>query len=225
MEAKLAVVVLKGRVELVRPMDPAPVNDHHDFFPDFAEGGHDLMDILAQLLGIKMRHDFVEDFGGAILDGANDAEQHPTGDTAPGAILHPCLAFAGLLAFDLALAQGTYWEARALGGAPPARPRQGKAPQDRFVCIEQNDLAPARLVLEGRQCERAIGESRRVGIKATGGAVVAYVFFFNTPRTLSRPRWTPVSRAKTVASSRQLQWEWIEPCWRGSSSTRRLRCF
>jgi hypothetical protein len=25
-----------------------------------------------------------------------------------------------------------------------------------------------------------------------------------------------------VASSRQLHWEWIEPCWRGSSSTRRL---
>jgi hypothetical protein len=53
-------------------------------------------------------HDFIEDSGGPILDGANDAEQHPTGDAAPGAILHPCLAFAGLLAFDLALAQGTY---------------------------------------------------------------------------------------------------------------------
>src|SRR6266581_1818175 len=107
MEAKLAVVVLQGRVELVRPMDPAPVNDHHDVFPDCAEGGHDWMDILAPLLGINMRHDFVEDFGGAILDGAHDAEQHPTGHTAPGAILHPCLAFAGLRACDLALAQGT----------------------------------------------------------------------------------------------------------------------
>src|SRR5437763_11286100 len=88
MEAKLAVVGRKGRGELVRPMDPAPVNDHHDFFPDVAEGCHDLMEIVAQLLGIKMRHDVVEDFGGAILDGANDAEQHPTGNTAPGAILH-----------------------------------------------------------------------------------------------------------------------------------------
>jgi hypothetical protein len=26
-------------------------------------------------------------------------------------------------------------------------------------------------------------------------------------RMLSRPSWTPVSRAKTVASSRQLHWE------------------
>ena len=124
-----------------------------------------------------MGHDFIEDFGGPILDGAKDAEQHPTGDAAPGAILHPCLAFAGLLAFDLALAQGTYREASALGCAPPARPRQGKAPQDRFVCIEQNELAPARLVLEGSEVNRAVGKVCGVGIKTTGGAIVAEIFF------------------------------------------------
>jgi len=147
MEAQLAVVVGEGRVELVRSMDPAAIDDHHDLFVRFAEGRHHLMQILTELLGIEVRHDFIEDFGGAILDRANDAEQHATGDAAPGTILHPRLAFEGLLAFDLALAQGAGREAIALGSAPPARPGQGKAPEDRFVLIEQNDLAPAGSIL------------------------------------------------------------------------------
>src|SRR5262244_4135576 len=117
MEAKLAVVVLKGRVELVGPMDPAAIDDHHDLFAGFTEGRHHLMEILTQLLGIKVRHDFIEDFGGTILDGPNDAEQHAAGDTAPGAILPPRLPFEGLLAFDLARAQGADGEASTLGGA------------------------------------------------------------------------------------------------------------
>ena len=91
--------------------------------------------------------------------------------------MHPRLAFEGLLAFDLTLAQGARGEARALGFAPPARPGQGKAPQDRFVFIEQNDLTTARLVLQGSECERAIGEISRGGSQATGGAVVAYLLF------------------------------------------------
>src|SRR6266568_8589906 len=120
MEAKRVVVVLKGRVELVGPMDPTAIDDHHDLWAELAERRHDLMNILAELLRIKVGHDFIEDFGGPILDGANDAEQHPTGDAAPGAILPPCLAFEGLLAFDLALVQGTCRKASALGFAPPA---------------------------------------------------------------------------------------------------------
>ena len=47
MKAKLLAVVLEGRVELVRPVDPATIDDHHDLFPDFAEGSHHLMHILA----------------------------------------------------------------------------------------------------------------------------------------------------------------------------------
>ena len=171
------MVVLKGRVELVGPMDPAAIDDHDDLFADFAEGRHHLMEILAPLLGITMRDDLIKDFGGPILDGAQHAEQHPAGDAAPGAILPPRLAFEGLLAFDLALAQGTYREASALGCAPPARPRESKAPQDRFVCIEQNDLAPARPVLEGREVDRAVGKVCGVRIKTTCGAVVAELFF------------------------------------------------
>ena len=100
------MVVLEGRVEFVRPMDPAAIDDHDDLCVDFAEGRHHLMDILAQLLRIKVRHDFIEDFRGPILDGADHAEQHATRDAAPGAILHPRLAFEAFFAFDLTLAQG-----------------------------------------------------------------------------------------------------------------------
>ena len=74
MEAKLAVVVVEGRVELVRPMTPAPIDDHHDLFLGLPEGRHHLVPILAQLLGIKVWHDCREDLRGAIVDGADDAE-------------------------------------------------------------------------------------------------------------------------------------------------------
>jgi hypothetical protein len=43
-------------------MEPAPIDDHHDLFPGFPEGGHDLMNILAKRLRINMRDDFIEDF-------------------------------------------------------------------------------------------------------------------------------------------------------------------
>jgi hypothetical protein len=55
-----------------------------------------------------MRDDLIEDFGGAILDGANDTEQHATGDTAPGVIAFPRLAFEGFRLFDLARIQWAY---------------------------------------------------------------------------------------------------------------------
>src|SRR4029450_4811543 len=128
-------------IDLMLAMDPAAIHDHHDVFAGFAERRHDLMEVLAQLLGIKVRHDFVEDLRGAILDRADDAEQHAAGDATPRAILQPRVAFEGLIAFDLTVAQRACWDARALGCAPPARSEQGKAPEDGFVFIEQNDLA------------------------------------------------------------------------------------
>src|SRR5215475_2002732 len=207
MEAKLLVVVVERGVELVRPVDPAAIDDHHDLFVRFAEDCHDLVNILSQLLGIKVRHNFIEDFGSTILDRPQDAEQHTAGDPAPGAMAEPRLAFESFVAFDLTLAQQACGEAHARGGAPPAGAGQGKAPEDRFVFIEQNDLAPTRPVLEGCKVDRAIGEVGGGGIEATSGTIVAYVLFFNTPRTLSRPTWTPVCWANTMASSRQLHWE------------------
>src|SRR2546427_8155955 len=115
MEAKLVVVVLQGRVELVRPVDTAAIDDHHDLFAGFAEGCHHLMDILAQLLGIKVGHDCIKDFRGAILASADNAEYHAAGEAAPGAILYPRLAFERLFPFDLRVAQWTRGEAIALG--------------------------------------------------------------------------------------------------------------
>src|SRR5499426_1410378 len=152
-------------------MDPATIYDHHDICTGFAEGGHDLMEILAPFLGITVGHDFREDFRGPILDCADDAQQDATGDATPRAIADPRLAFERLLAVDLTLAQRAEREARALGGAPPARAQQGKAPQDGFVCIEQNDLAPARLVLEGGKFKSTIRKVSGVGIEATGRAI------------------------------------------------------
>jgi hypothetical protein len=62
MEAQLALIVVEGGVQLMRPMDPAPVDNHDDVFAGFAEDRHHLMEIVAQLLGIKMGDDFIEDF-------------------------------------------------------------------------------------------------------------------------------------------------------------------
>ena len=117
------------------------------------------------------------------------------------------MAFEGLLTFDLTLTQRPRREASALHFAPPARAGQRKPPQDGFVFIEQNDLATTRLVLESCEFERAIGKLSRGGSQATGRAVVAYILFFKAQRTLSRPSWTPVCWANTVANSRQLHWE------------------
>jgi hypothetical protein len=117
-------------------MDATAINDHDNLFAGVAEAGHHLMKILAQFLGIKVGHDFIEDFRGTILDRADDAEQHSVGDATPRAILYPGLSFETFFAFDLALAQGTCWQTTALDAAPPAGTGQGKAPQDRFVFIE-----------------------------------------------------------------------------------------
>ena len=201
MEPKLVVVVRKCRVELVRPVDPAAIDDHDHLFAGFAEDRHHLMDILAQLLSIKVRHDFIKDAGGAILHGAHDREQHAAGDAAPGTIPQPVLPFEALLLFDLALTERPCGEASPLSASPPARPEHGKAPQDRFIFVEQNDLATTSLVLKGGKCERAVSEISRGGIQAPSGTIVAYLLFFNTSRTLSRLTGTPVWRAKTVASS------------------------
>jgi hypothetical protein len=192
MEAQFAVVVLKCRIKLMRPMDPAAIDDHHHLFARFPEGRHHLMEVLTQLLGIKVRYNFIEDLGGAILDRTDDAEQHPIRDATPRAILQPRVAFEGLLAFDLTLAQRACGATRPLGGAPPTRAGQGKTPEDGFVFIEQNNLTAARLVFEGGEFERTVGESSRGGIQSARGAIEAYRVFFKTPRTLSRPSWTPV---------------------------------
>jgi hypothetical protein len=157
-EAQSPMPVCAGGGERVGPMDPTAIDDHHDLLLGFAKGGHPLMDVLAQFLGINMGHNLVADFGSPILDGPNDAEQHPAGDAAPRAILPPRLTCAMCFAFDLALAERTGGQPRALGAAPPAQPGEGTAPQDRCLFVPYNDLAPARAVRQGREVDRTIGE-------------------------------------------------------------------
>jgi hypothetical protein len=134
-----------------------------------------------------MRHDFIEDFGGAILDGTNDAEQHATGDAAPRAVLKPGLPFEGCIAFDLTWTEWPCGEAPALGFTPPSCSGEGKTPEDGFIFVEQNDLALTRPILQGGEFEMRKGQSSRGGIKPSGGATVAQRVFFKTQRTLSRP--------------------------------------
>jgi hypothetical protein len=186
MQPKLFVPVGERRRELFRLVDATAVGDHDALFPGVAKEGHHLMDILAQPFRLKMGDNLIEDLRGAILDGANDAEQHPTGDAAPTPMAEPCLAFEGFLAFDLTLAQGPCGQAKALGfAAPPARPGQGKTPEDGFIFIEQNDLAALGAILQGGQFERCPRQLRRVGSEPPRGPAVADVFFL-TPRGRSR---------------------------------------
>ena len=177
MQPKLLVPVGERRRELMRPVDATAVGHHDYLFARVAKEGHHLMDVLAKPLCLKMRDNLIEDFRGAILDRPNDTKQHIAGDTAPGAIAAPRVAFEALVAFDLALAQWTDGQASTLGFAPPARPGQGKPPEDRFIFIEQNDLTPAGPVLEGREFKRRPRQLSGVRSEPARGAAVADVFF------------------------------------------------
>jgi hypothetical protein len=201
MAAKLLLIVVEGRVQLMRPMDATAIDDHDDLLASFAKDFHDLMEIWAQFLGSKMGHALIEDPRRAILDRPDHAEQDTAGDATPGAILGPRLAFERLFPFALCVTPRADRQASALGAAPPAPPGKGKAPQDSFIFVEQNDFTPPRSVFKGGEVDRAIGEIGWRGIEPSSGATVAYRVFFKRQRTLSRPSWTPVSRAKTVASS------------------------
>jgi hypothetical protein len=150
-----------------------------------AKEGHHLMDVLAKPLCLKMRDNLIEDFGGPILDSADETEQHTAGDTAPGAIADPRVAFEALVAFDLALAQWPGGQASTLGFAPPARPGQGKTPEDAFIFIKQNALTLASPIFEGREFERRPRQLSGVRSEPARGAAVADVFFL-TRRGRSR---------------------------------------
>src|SRR5262245_50915564 len=142
-----------------------------------AKERHHLMDILAKPLGIKLGDDFIEDFRGAILDGADNAEQHPPGHTAPTPIVPPRLTFARLFTFDLAGTEGADRAAKTLGGAaPPACPRERKTPDNGFIFLQQNNLAPLGAVRQSGQCARSPRQGSRVGSEASRGPTVADVF-------------------------------------------------
>jgi hypothetical protein len=74
MAAHLVMIVVEGRVELVRPVAPAPIDDQHPLVLGLLEGRPHLVEILAHLLRINGRDDCREDVGGPLLDRAHDAE-------------------------------------------------------------------------------------------------------------------------------------------------------
>jgi hypothetical protein len=82
------------------------------------------------------------------LDSATHAEPHAAGHATPTPIASPRWAFEVLFASDLVAAQRPCRQAIALRFAmPPARPGEGKTPQERFIFIEHNDLAATGTIL------------------------------------------------------------------------------
>jgi hypothetical protein len=156
-------------------------------------------------------HDFVEDLRGPLLHSAKNVEQDPAADPAPGAILRPGPTLARCFPFDTAGAQRAGGQAIAWRAARPPAMEEGKAPDDRLIRVEQDDLAALRAIFQSRQGDGARGEVSRLGSEQSRGATGAQRIFFKTLRILSRPRWIPVWGAKTRASSRQLHWEESEP--------------
>jgi hypothetical protein len=207
----LSLVVLQGRVELVRPLAPTAVDDQHHLCAGGAAGRHHVMEIVAQLLGSPGGHDCREDFGGTLLDGANHAEPHAAGEPAPGAIRGPRLAVACLCPFDVAGAERTSGPPRALGAAPPSPAGQGTAPAPGLLLIAHDDLPLTRPGLQSGKCERGRGPVSRMGSAPASGSAGAERGFFHAHRPLARPSWTPVWWANTVAHARQLHCEAREP--------------
>jgi hypothetical protein len=200
----------------VRPMAPAAIDDQDDVCAGCAEDRHAVMEILASFLRSKVGHDCRADLRGAILDGADDAEEDPAGETTPRTVLPPRLTCATRLLCALALAQRAGGQAITRGAAPPAPPGQGTAPPARFLCLEHEDRTSTGAVLQGGAFKSAIGAISRGRMAPSRRTAGAERVFFQTPRTLSRPSGIPLCWASPLARLRQRHWEEREPCWRGS---------
>ena len=183
MPATCAAGGVKGRVEVVRPMAPAPRDHPHHLLLGFPDGRHDLMHIWAPCLGSKVRDALREAFGGPVRHRPKDTAHHTAGAPAPGARAEPHLAFARCVTFAWTLAPRACGQRRTRRCTPPARPGQGQAPQEGVIFITPQARALASLGLEGRQGDRRRGEGRRRGIKMPGGAGGTYAFFSCTADT------------------------------------------
>src|SRR5215213_232300 len=106
MALKLSRIMRQCGGKFFGPMDATVIDDHDDLFAGFAKDSHDLMEILTEFLGVKMRHNLIEDTRRAILDRPDHTEQDAAGEAAPGAIRRPRLALEAFFAFAVALAQG-----------------------------------------------------------------------------------------------------------------------
>jgi hypothetical protein len=154
MQLKLPLGVVEGRVELVRSMDATAIGSHHHVFPRVPKEAHHLMDVWTKFLRIAMRHDFVEDTGSAILHSANDIEPDPAGDTTPGAVRLPRLAFESLWVFALAWTQGTCRH----------QPARSMAKRHRLVSSSERRMLSPRRAQDARAASSRRAQARSAGL-------------------------------------------------------------
>ena len=150
---RLVPVRQRGR-ERLGPVAAPTVNDHAHRWPGRAQERQPLRDIVPQTLGLTRGDARREALRGALRPGADDAEDHAPGDTAPGALRGPCLPCARLVAGDVAGPQGWGRQAKARGcAAPPTRPGQSNTPEERCIVIAHHHRTPPGVGLPRRQGE------------------------------------------------------------------------
>src|SRR5262245_33745061 len=94
MTAPCAAVVVEGRVEFVRPLEPTPLDHPHTLWLGLPARRQPLGDRLAPRLGLTGRDDGRADWGGPLRHRPKDPEPHPAGEPAPGARAAPRWACA-----------------------------------------------------------------------------------------------------------------------------------
>ena len=86
--------------------------------------------------------------------GGGGEKAAPTATTAPT----PGQAAPAVTTTTVAGAAAEDEEAAPLLAWADASPEEGKAPQDRFICVEHHDVPSARAILQGRKVDRTRGE-------------------------------------------------------------------
>ena len=107
-------------------------------------------------------------------------------------MLLPGLSLEVLLLIDLMTRQGVKGQAIALIFVPPAGSWQGKAPNDGFIFVEQDEVALLCLLLKVGQLDAGLSQFMRIRVQSAGGSIITQALFFSTTRTLSRCTGTPV---------------------------------
>ena len=125
-------------------------------------------------LGVNIRFALIDNVCCSVLEETNLVKFFPARNPSPVARASPSVTFKRFLSFDLAASQLLCVQTCSRSAAPPAQPMQSKAPQNRFVYIEQDDLTPACLVLECSKSDRGIRECSQVESQPTCGAIEAH---------------------------------------------------
>jgi hypothetical protein len=147
-------------VELGRPVAPAASADPPALWAGFAAGRHDWGQIWSPLLGSTGRHTLIAALGGVIRARPQDAEPHPAGAPAPGALAEPRRALEGCGAVALTLAQRAYGEA----------PARGRAKRQRSVASSESNMSSPRRAWDARAARSREPSARAAGARGDPGA-------------------------------------------------------